>query len=453
MNYSFSRQEYNQAMFSRTSAIFNRITHTTKTVTNNIATYSGVKHFAWFILPIFLIAGCSSFINLIDNQPDPLPLKDLRPQASACNSNNALATHSIDDSQTLNALYKKAELSLEEELIMTVLQQMAVRPATTSPWARLQVGITDNKGVWSFYDYYRSGEEKSLWQGLADLTKRLKLKSMPHYLNLAQRYLPRSMEIGSPFASYLEKFHQELSSNQSSSPFFKAGQVLKSGESLPAPDWRELPKKLKTNNPIHPIKVPAFHSESLTDSKVTCNFDIDLYSKSVYLVRPDPGVNYNAVARIKGKRAFIIITSVELQNPSPVQGEATLLKQKPSKRPVPICLVNHKDGHQLLLTSLKGRDPGQHLYHLLQYNMSDASKINDIQAYLAFPRHQFLYGPARMLYESSRGSNTNLETFLRMDFPIYHSPSLGEVWVWGKFSDQTQGLAVDERENALVTCQ
>lgn len=439
-------------MFSSTSVRFRSYTLAVLAVLKRLKFNGGVKHFQLTFLSFFCLSACSSYINMIDDAPKSLPLKQEKPSALSCNSSSALASHSSEDNETLNEIFAKTKLSLEEEMIMAILQQMAVRPATTSPWSRLQVALINTRGEWDFYDYYKAAPDMSLWQGLNDLTKRLKLKPLTYYLRLAERVFPSSMEIGSPFARYLEKYRSQLAEDQSESPFFKAGQILKSGESLPTPNWSGLPKTLKSSNSINPIRTPVFKSSSITEANVKCNFDIDLYSKSVYLVRPDPGVNYNAFARMKGKRAFIVATSVELQDPTPIKGESTILKQKPAIRPIPVCVVEREQGHQLLMLSLKGRDPGQHLFHLLQYSVSNASKISEVETYLSFPRHQFLYEPARMLYESSRGSITNMESFLRMDFPIYHASSLGEVWVWGKFPGEGQGLAVDERSDANLKC-
>ena len=438
-------------MFSSTSSSILRIKRVLNQSIMAPLAQVRVKHFSLFLLNLFLLVGCTSYINLIDDAPETLPLKQNLPQKLSCDKAPMIASQSVEDNKTLDDAFSSLNLSVEEELILAILQQMAVRPATTSPWSRLQVAVLKNS-KWTTYDYYKAAPAKPLWQGLHDLTKRLGLKPLSHYLRLAEKVFPSSMEIGSPFAQYLEKYKSPLSEDIAMGPFFKAGQILKSGESIPSLKWTRLPGLLKTNDPLSPLKTPVFTSTSFDSTKVQCNFDIDLYSKSVYLVRPDPGVNYNILARFKKKSGFFLITSVELQDPKPIQPGVTILRQLPALRPAPICLVEREANHQLLMSSLKGRDPGQHLYNLLQYSIDKASKIEEVGTYLSFPRHQFLYGPARMLYESSRGSATNLESFLKMDFPIYHSPALGEVWVWGKFLDGSSGLSVDERTQASLQC-
>ena len=244
----------------------------------------------------------------------------------SCKEVQSVATHSTEDNELLLDTFQKANLKIEEELIISILQQMSVRPATTSPWSRLQIGLYKNN-KWVFFDYFNQGNTMPLWQGLYDLSDRFKLKPMNHYLALSEKLFPSSMEIGSPFANYLDKFKEPLINDVSNGAFFKAGQILKSGESLPSLKWTRLPKILKNQTPLKPLKVPNFNSKSFNDSKVQCNFDIDLYSNSVYLVRPDPGVNYNVVARNKGKESFIFISSVELQNP-----KFCLLYTSPSPR-------------------------------------------------------------------------------------------------------------------------
>lgn len=405
-----------------------------------------------FITLFFLCSACTSYISLIDDAPEGVPLKEKRDRILSCQQ-NSIATNSSDDNKILEQVFSNLSLSIEEEMIMAILQQMAVRPATTSPSSRLQIALLRNR-QWEFFDYYKSEPTMPLWQGLHDLTKRLGLKPLSYYLKLAQQNYPHLMEIGPSFAHYLETYQESLSEEHRDGAFFKAGQVLKSGESVPTPNWTKLPQKLAHNEALAPLQVPVFKSKTLEQAQVSCNFDIDLYTKSVYLVRPHPGANYNIFSRLHNNKAFIVMTSVELQDPHLINGTKTLLKQKPSRSAIPICQVENSDGDKLLMLSLRGRDPGQHLYHLLQYSMSTASSIKDVEEYLAFPRHQFLYEPARMLYESSRGSVNNLESFLRMDFPIYHSPELGEVWAWGNFKhSKKQGLAIDDRSNAVLKCQ
>lgn len=438
-------------MFSATSNVLKSSTKVLLHCLTKTTQLIRQKQFQPILLLFLFITGCSSYIDFIEDSQNDIPLKQKATQLLSCKAENSIATHSPDDNLILLDTFKKTNLKIEEELIISILQQMSVRPATTSPWSRLQIALYKNN-EWIFFDYFNHGDSMPLWQGLYDLTDRLKLKSMSYYLNLAEKLFPSTMEIGSPFANYLDKYKEPLVNEVANSAFFKAGQILKSGESLPSLKWTRLPKILKNQKPLKPLKIPSFLSKSFSDSKVQCNFDIDLYSNSVYLVRPDPGVNYNVVARNKGKDSFIFVTSVELQNPKFVQGQRTLLEQRPALRPAPICVINSKNSN-LLLTSLKGRDPGQHIYNLLQYSINSASKSGDLEAYLAFPRHQFLYDPARMLYESSRGSNSNLDLFLKMDFPIYHTPRLGEVWAWGDFPDEQHTIAIDDRSDANLLCR
>lgn len=440
-------------LFSTTSITLTVITLVLLVVIYKYRPINRVKHFATLLSAfLFLSTSCTSYISLIDTSTEQIPLKAKSAQNYSCTSNNAIASHSKSDNDTLLELFKNERLSLEEELIMSILQQMAVRPATTSASARLQVGIIDTNGKWQMFDYYRPAPELSLWQGLYDLVDKLKLKPLAHYLGLAKKYFPNSMEIGSPFAQYLYDYRQELSESPQRSPFFKAGQILKSGESIPTPNWSNLPKHLGVKKEFKSLKTPIFKSHTIENTSVECNFDIDLYSKSVYLIRPHPGVNYNAILRAKGQRAFIFISSVELEAPKSIQGISTFLQQTPALRPIPLCFIKNSESEELMLTSLRGRDPGQHLYHMLQYSISQTQKIEEVETYIASARHQFLYEPARMLYESSRATGNNLETFLRMDFPIYHVPSLGEVWGWGKFSNGN-GLAIDERSESSLSCQ
>lgn len=107
---------------------------------------------------------------------------------------------------------------------------------------------------------------------------------------------------------------------------------------------------------------------------------------------------------------------------------------------------------QISIVSTFGRDPAQHLFHIMNYDVLESESLHEVREYINFPRHLFLQNPSRLLYESEKGSPEQLASFLTLDFPLYHKQQLGLVFGHAKLNQKTSFI-LDHRGNGALNCQ
>jgi hypothetical protein len=105
----------------------------------------------------------------------------------------------------------------------------------------------------------------------------------------------------------------------------------------------------------------------------------------------------------------------------------------------------------ILLASSDSRDPGQHLYHLIEYGLHEINDIQKLDGLLKFSRHLFLKNPVRLILESERSSDSQLEQLLKLNMPIYNSQKLGKVWGYLRVK-RKQNFIIDNRRNGDLSC-
>ncbi|MDD4976334.1 MAG: hypothetical protein PHY93_18390 [Bacteriovorax sp.] len=121
---------------------------------------------------------------------------------------------------------------------------------------------------------------------------------------------------------------------------------------------------------------------------------------------------------------------------------------------MPVCQFNNSL-QDIILFSTSGRNPAQHLKHLVSYDISLVDSFQSLEELLKFSRHLFLSNPDRILYESKRGRKSQLDFFLSMNFPIYHVEALGDIIGAGIFKNARRedlSLIADDRSKARLWC-
>jgi hypothetical protein len=114
-------------------------------------------------------------------------------------------------------------------------------------------------------------------------------------------------------------------------------------------------------------------------------------------------------------------------------------------------LKDKKKADSLILLSNNDRDPGQHLYHLLNLNVFNSPNMTALKNFLNGPRHLFLFNPERMIYESARSNEKDLSNLLSLGLPIYHKQKIGNIW--GAYSKNgVNSLFIDDRNQGRLSC-
>lgn len=412
------------------------------------------------LLLISTLSSCALIIEL--DKLDEQKLKTINsPKGNYCplNQKSNLTIASSDKElaalfSTINKKLKKYNLSFIDQFVLLALIQVNLRPDLASPSSNLYLLINNNKHL--SFTYNKQNSMPYLF-GLNYLLKqhqsRYRLRNFAKWLD---KYLKGPKIVGKEFAEYLKNNQNNLKNYPSFKKyFFKAEHPLSIGESLPHLNYQKMIRNYKKQNKVANIRNFLFpYKTDNNDLDIKCNYDFKLYDKSHYLIAKKEKTNLPfGISDNKGNSMLAITTQGSDTSPAPHSN--SFLINSPSKTDsLAMCLIsNKKIKSNLVIVSTGSRDPGQLIYHLIQYEIFNSKSINEASEYINFPRHLFLLNPVRMVYESERGSTTQLSRFLSMNFPIYHAESIGNIWVYGKFNESKQsGIITDPRSRATLSC-
>jgi hypothetical protein len=417
--------------------------------------------FLSLILSLFTLSGCSSFLNLFKNEPN-YKLKPTVEKQHYCYKKNKLniAHQNKDIVKTFEKIHlnisKKYRFSFSEKAVLWSLLQLAFSPNNTSPSSRFQV-ILGNKESFKIFDFNKKDPRLKLNQTFLDglqmiLKSSRSNRSLRQILSIAQNEFPLDVEVDDTLARFIQNNRAQLQkSRYTRKAFFKAKNPLQPGETFRRLNFDKLNKLIKKTNhrsqqaPLFPIELP---SEITQGSEVDCNMDLNLYARSIYLLDKEKK-NNNIFALYTDSGEFFIGITTLSPNWKPLYSNYLISSEQVSK-PQPICILKKEFNKKAVVISFKDRDPGQHIFHLLQYGLTSARENNEFFEFIKYPRHQFLLSPPRLTFESSRGSTKQLQSLLKLNFPVYNASSLAEVWVFNQMGSSS--LITDDRNHTYQSC-
>lgn len=429
-----------------------------------------LKVFTKLILSTLILLGASC-TSLIDKLTvDKTPLKPLEQKASFCSEEvTKLSILGRDKGgvelfeKFLKSLPANRALNKTEKIVVWSLIQMNLRPDLATPSARFQILLNSGTGIqyWDFLDatlerdFPRLAPPMTFLYGLETILKtyspRSSMKSLAYLLD---SYLSVKIPISSELAFFIGKNKERLLENKVfTNSYFKAKEQLRFGETLTKLPFtkiisyyykfkKQASSEIKVSNELFEVDM-----NSQTQGKTYCNVDLNKYTKNDFDITEDDRDRHHPFGLRFDKESFFLgITSISSSNFKPLFS-TYLIDSSQDKTIAPLCYREAKDGVSAYL-SFKGRDPGQYLYNLFQFNIQATSEAMELDQFLEHPRHLVLKKPIRVLYESDRGDEANLNIFLKKDIPVYHSSSLGEVWLYSP----RNGFILDKRGKAHLSC-
>ncbi|WP_164848312.1 hypothetical protein [Halobacteriovorax sp. HLS] len=402
---------------------------------------------------LLLLSSCSLFIEL-DQPKEKIVFNNLNNQ-KYCKKKDSLVLASQSGSEMkevkdqLLSYANKYKLSPIEVFTSWALIQLYLRPDQVSPSSSLQF-IDTNKDD---FDYFSFNEKKYngrlYFESLQSLLKKYNSKrSLKEIALIVDKVISPFQVIDKQLSNFLYKNRQSISENNSSkSIYFKGHQVLREGEALRSYSMENLLKnvklkKRKANNFLFTEKIG-------NDTYVKCNFDLNIYRKGIYLIEDNDGENSHPFAITYAGQTFMAMTS-QLTDPKKLHKNTYNFNSTSTQTHKAICKVT-RGNKQITMISSSGRDSGQHLFNLLDYKISSSKNRDELIEILNFPRYLFLLNPKRMIYESSRSSSSQIQSFLDTGFPIYHYQNLGNIWVSYQI-DGKSGLILDGRRKSSLSC-
>ena len=405
------------------------------------------------ILVTLFSSSCSFFIQL-DQPDDKIVFKKLNNQ-KVCSKRNSMTLGSQTGNsiskikRKLLTISKEKSLAPIESFAIWSLIQLYLRPDKVSPSSSLQF-IDTKKSKDDYFSFNSSNSRSYLYyDSISFLLKQYKSKkSLAQIAELANKVAPEYQIIDKDTAHSLLKNRSTIMKNKRARRYyFKGQQVLREGEALRTYDLTK--SVLKSRRKKVKPQTYLFEEKIGKKIKIRCNFDLNIYRKSIYLIEPNkPDDSHPFSLSYKGND-FMAIAS-QTSDFSSMSSNTFSFKASSTKTHKAICKI--EDGkNYITLMSSRGRDTGQHIFNLLEYKISSATSPEELIEILDFPRYVFLLNPKRMIYESDRSSPEQIQTFLNTGFPIYHRPNLGNIWMNYTIGKKS-GMILDGRKDNALSC-
>lgn len=411
----------------------------------------------------FLLGSCSFFVKKIDSTAlDQELIKIERPYAPTYCYNERpglqLVGTNIDAQSQFQQFVKGKSYDFFDKVIFWSLIQFQIRPDLSSPTARLQYVIR-HKGEIFYFDFF-SDETKNQYPYLAGLDYLLQIYKRSRKLEWYAAEIDRhtfSFKTGKSLAQFLDERKEELKKDQILvKSFYRGNEVLKENERLPTltftPVIKAYQRDLKFQKTISNTSLFDFVKTKTVHT--ICNYDFTLYENSIFLI--DKNQNPSNIFGIsENESSFMASSGQKLENLKSLMGEP-LFEGASKVRSSAVCVIekNTSQGQDLMwLFSNASRDPGQHLYHLFRYGITQVSSTQEVDKLLRHSRHLFLSDPVRLVIESDRSQDAQIENLLKLNIPIYNAEKLGNIWAYTLFKREGAHFIIDDRNFGAFSCQ
>lgn len=418
--------------------------------------------FTLFIL--FSVTSCSIFINKIDDDllnEQAESYKKQKKKNTYCSKKSSFSL--ISENNRNQKIFKsfleannKKKLSYADKVVLWSLVQMNIRPDLSSPTSKMQFFIKINKKTQFYHVYSKDSDNSYPYLHALELILQ---KYRGHYslmqlATLIDNKYPNQFYMTSNFAKFLNKNKENLNmSSQLKRIYIRGDETLKKNERIKKQKLSSLISKyLKNKNRNKYIVSNYLFSYKRNNLiKAECNYDMGLYSSSIYLIH-NKVIQSNSFGLRIGVNNFMADSTQSFEKPILIKN-TIYFKGLSQSRSSAMCkfslpLNNNWD---LWLLSSQSRDPGQHLFHLIEYGIQDMKRIGQIDNLLRFSRHLFLKNPIRLILESQRSNPVQLNELLKLNMPIYNAEKLARIW--GHLNSKLdRSFIIDQRRPGHLTC-
>lgn len=414
----------------------------------------------------FLCGSCSIFVDQFEkdlfekNNISPVVKTSeticLKNKTSSIITENKWLKDSFSD--FIEVIPRNYRIGFPEKIVLLSLLQMNLRPDLSSPNAKLQY-VLKYKGKTYYLNTY-SDKDKSFayLHGLNKVLTQTKSKySLRELGKMIDQYYSDPFFVSHDFETFLNDNREKILENDYLRQIYSRGdETLRKNERVPKLSLTKIinhynrsPKKhILVNNFLFELDKPEFQTIP------KCNFDMGLYQDSIFLINQET-IKSNIFGLKENKNSFLATSSMKLNGLQTIPG-TFLFSGSSNTRGASICLYNPKSKSKkqqtLWLISSNSRDPGQHLFHLLQYGIDKIENLEELNSMLKFSRHLFLKEPVRLIIESRKSSKSQLSELLKLNVPIYNAKSLGRIWgFWAEKGKST--FLLDERKHGHLSCK
>ncbi len=400
-------------------------------------------NYTFILLLLLTTTSCSRYISYIEKQQRP-ELKIIKPKEKSpwCKEETKInVLH--NDLVTIRDFPKyiiDSNQSITDLGLYYTLYQMFSRPDATDWYSRAQVHI--KQGNKTFHHDFGLLYQYPVLNAFKELRKQgLLKKSIKYWVQKANNTYPRKIKVLKELNGFISQYQKGLRETfWGKNKFFKVDTPLQYKETY-----------LRTNIRIpRTDNLPAFRPIIFPiNESYSCNFDSHLYQKGIFLIS-NSSQRENTFGLVKENGDYFFMHT-EKEIGDLVKQKTQILPGKKTQSLNPYCLIS-KGSSETVLIGSSSRDSGQLLYHLHNYGIHKAQTPEEVFEYIKYPRHQFLLKPARLLYESKKGTEKKLRYFLNLDFPVYHVENLGLIE--GIWSQKNKSIFIsDPRRPSFQSCQ
>ena len=412
-------------------------------------------------ITLILLTSCSAFINQLD--------KDLLSQEKelyygnskrvTCEKKSKIEIMNSNEksqevfSEALKTKLRPYSFSFIEKLVVWSLYQFNLRPDLHSPSSKFQV-IVNYLGKDNYYHFYsKDNEAYPAMYGLSYLLEKYPSRySLITLAKIVDDNFKSTYTVSKDFEKFLNLKATLLGQTSPfKNRFFRGDETLKENEYINAQNLVSVVKLFERTKSKKSYQV----SEKLFEYKSNnitsyCNYDMSMYNNSIYLIHKD-FIKSHLYGFKESNSYFIASSSQDFNEIKSING-THFIQGRSLSRSAAFCKFDFKAGQEIWLTSTKSRDPGQHLYHLVEYGIDGVKSLKELEQIMRFSRHLFLENPHRLIIESKRSSEAQLNRILKIDIPIYNAQSLGKIW--GHFKSKSDnGFIIDDRESGHLLCR
>jgi hypothetical protein len=416
-----------------------------------------------FLILLFFFSGCAFFIQKIDTPitDEKAYRKKLPRIESYCPNEEGFPFQLVGTNAQAQLIYKKfraqpniKKLDHLDHFALWSLLQLSIRPDQSSPTSRLQV-LIDNNGKGQYFDFFSEIPEDQYpyFYGIEWILKKFGKKTrLETYISLINEEMKEQLKVGDNLESFLMANIERLKDNAELSPYFLRGtEVLKENESMPRLDMAAVIKHYRLKEKSQKIMVNSTLNTFVGEnsSKGSCNYDFNLYNNSIFLIDnviPDA----NLFGLSDKSFSFMASSSQKFEKVESLLG-LPLFKGISRIRSSAVCVIENDNG-KIWTFSNKSRDPGQHLFQLMRYGLARADSTADVDKLIRHSRYLFLYDPTRLIIESNRSRNTQIENLLKLNIPIYNAEKLGNIWAYTSFQNKSR-FVIDDRNDGTFLCE
>lgn len=426
-----------------------------------------MKVYNFLFIFLLLLSSCTSLSQKLQNfleTKSGLSAPETKKAPLFC-ENKSHSQFLFEDPQFLTSTqFKNAPFNFIEKSVLLSLLEMQRRPDIVGPYSRLQV-ITKINNEIKYYDFRPKNLDDdtkiSYLFGLDFLLKKYNSKnSINSITNFLERSWPPHYLVSSELEIFLAKNKTDIQKNtELSKLFLKGDETLTRFETFSRGNLQKsiaafTKKKLFDKENYEFAKNDlSFTTTNNDQSTILCNFDESKNSFTPDDLFFELAYSSHSFSFTENDNYFLAIASSHLKTPVDLKDEY-YLRARPAASPIPVCLLKNPNLKlDIALTSTIGRNPSQHIKHLIDYDLINSKSPFTLSHTVNFARHLFLSNPDRILYESKKGRKEQLNFFLQMNFPIYHAEQLGEVTTIASYYENKYNVVIkDERTNKQLLC-